>query len=497
MFAHQALFMAEKLLPKVFFVYENNISHPIRSKTLQIIDKMISLFSDELLNNFIEPYSFAKFIYSNLRTLQLASVKLSLQMVTKLMRSNAKNYTLALMREGVTEFVKKVAVQEALEKTLGLKLSQPPEEKHEEFLAKSRLAFLQRAVEGSSDKESTEQFESTIQRYLEASKLHQAQPKVDVEAAKAVLALAAPLCADYFENQEFQEKLTEWYGEEFRLITMLRNLATDVVEEAKQEAFNFDRTKALMKQLADCLTNKRQVMTFEFKESGLLEALALFLTRTPTQVLALKQKQGEEVKHSEEVQMSQALKGAQTVGKKEARCFVQRLKVFAHVVLSKANDKKPVQELINLCQELLSQSESEIFSLQNTVDPNQGSVFGNIYGGSEDPNQSVTALRQLTKRVRINLVYDPSKNFVKQSPKTQSESLQLQTVQKASSHHPAFLVLGDQLQVEHSKVFAKRNFLYSELQQVLISVEQCASLWLLEDFLRNKIRTVEDVKALK
>jgi hypothetical protein len=49
----------------------------------------------------------------------------------------------------------------------------------------------------------------------------------------------------------------------------------------------------------------------------------------------------------------------------------------------------------------------------------------------------------------------------------------------------------------HSKVFMKRNFLYTELKHVLISVEQCASLYLLEDFLRNKIKTNDDVKALK
>jgi hypothetical protein len=71
---------------------------------------------------------------------------------------------------------------------------------------------------------------------------------------------------------------------------------------------------------------------------------------------------------------------------------------------------------------------------------------------------------------------------------------------KSNSHHPAFLVLGGEKNIEdlpHSKVYLKRNFLYNELQQVLISVEQCASLWLLEDFLRNKIRTMEDVKNLK
>jgi len=34
---------------------------------------------------------------------------------------------------------------------------------------------------------------------------------------------------DYFENEEFLAKLNEWYGEEFKLINMLKNLARDIV----------------------------------------------------------------------------------------------------------------------------------------------------------------------------------------------------------------------------------------------------------------------------
>lgn len=72
-------------------------------------------------------------------------------------------------------------------------------------------------------------------------------------------------------------------------------------------------------------------------------------------------------------------------------------------------------------------------------------------------------------------------------------------MQKSQSHHPAFQHLADSSMGEelHSKVYIKRNFLYNELKQVLVSVEQCASLFLLEDFLRNRIRTMDDVKTLK
>ncbi len=62
--------------------------------------------------------------------------------------------------------------------------------------------------------------------------------------------------------------------------------------------------------------------------------------------------------------------------------------MFAHVVLSNFNNKKPIQELINLCHDQLSQCEQEIFNLQNAnTDPNApGNLFGQPYGGGEDPN---------------------------------------------------------------------------------------------------------------
>lgn len=49
--------------------------------------------------------------------------------------------------------------------------------------------------------------------------------------------------SEYFENEEFSAKLNEWYGEEFKVISMLKNLAKDIVQEAKQEAFSFEKAK--------------------------------------------------------------------------------------------------------------------------------------------------------------------------------------------------------------------------------------------------------------
>jgi hypothetical protein len=69
----------------LFSVYENIMTQMVRTKTLQIIEKIINLFNNELLNNFIEPYSFAKFIYSNFKSNNLTSIQICLEMVNKLM----------------------------------------------------------------------------------------------------------------------------------------------------------------------------------------------------------------------------------------------------------------------------------------------------------------------------------------------------------------------------------------------------------------------------
>ena len=82
----------------------------------------------------------------------------------------------------------------------------------------------------------------------------------------------------------------------------------------------------------------------------------VFLTYTPTQAkLYLEMKkakeQGEELKRSEEMQLNTRDK---KVSKKEARCYIQRLKVFTHCILNAVNGKRPFNELVSLCHDILS-----------------------------------------------------------------------------------------------------------------------------------------------
>jgi len=64
----------------------------------------------------------------------------------------------------------------------------------------------------------------------------------------------------------------------------MKVLAVKIKEEAMQESYNESSFKDLMSKLAMCLANKRHVMSFEFKESGLLQALEYLLTHTPRQL---------------------------------------------------------------------------------------------------------------------------------------------------------------------------------------------------------------------
>lgn len=61
------------------------------------------------------------------------------------------------------------------------------------------------------------------------------------------MAIATPLAQQYFENEEFNHKLKEWYGEESDIVLSLSKLANDIIEEAKSDVFNFERVKSIMK----------------------------------------------------------------------------------------------------------------------------------------------------------------------------------------------------------------------------------------------------------
>jgi hypothetical protein len=80
--------MAEKTLPRLFKAYEDSIGTVLRSRVLQVIDKIIALLDNEMLSNFIEPYEFAKFLYGIFKTKDLTQTATCCQIVAKLVAEN-------------------------------------------------------------------------------------------------------------------------------------------------------------------------------------------------------------------------------------------------------------------------------------------------------------------------------------------------------------------------------------------------------------------------
>ena len=79
-------------------------------------------------------------------------------MIDKLMKSNPKNYTLPLVREGISTFIKGIKSLEDIEKLCGITLHPESEEsdqtsKHEDFLAQAKNMM----IKGPGSEESSEQ----------------------------------------------------------------------------------------------------------------------------------------------------------------------------------------------------------------------------------------------------------------------------------------------------------------------------------------------------
>ena len=78
----------------------------------------------------------------------------------------------------------------------------------------------------------------------------------------------------------------------------------------------------------------------------------------------------------------------------------------------------------------------------------------------------------------------------------QSHLPALQNLAGSPNKHPDGTTLMKST-LDASKVFLKRHQLYNELKQIPVTVEQSSCLQVLEDFLRNQIKTMENVKGLK
>ena len=124
-------------------------------------------------------------------------------------------------------------------------------------------------------------------------------------------------------------EIKESCSEEYHLLNDMKILSQKIMEESSNEFYNQDSFKDLMSKLILCLSNKRQVMSYEFKQSGLLRTLECLLTKTPKEVQRLiveeeAREKGEEIKDSEKNQFEMAgVAGKKKlIRKKEARAYL-------------------------------------------------------------------------------------------------------------------------------------------------------------------------------
>jgi len=169
----------------------------------------------------------------------------------------------------------------------------------------------------------------------------------------------------------------------------------------------------------------------------------------------------EEVKQSEESH----LLSRKTLGKKEAKCLIQRLRLFTHIFTKKINEKVPLVELVRLCHEELTANESRLFKKESE----EGGVpqfGGGMSSGAPDLMQSIRSLEQLLKTVAIQLEYDPRgaegpEELLAKRKRLEGDKLELaepKLLQSKSS--PEYMSLGSQ---EKSKVLIMRHQIFKEL----------------------------------
>lgn len=87
----------------MFHVYEENVSYQVRSKALQLIEKILIISSDEVLKGFLRPGPFAEFMFSTLTSKSIGSIEISVRIVLLVLEKNPDQFIVPLMREGVCE----------------------------------------------------------------------------------------------------------------------------------------------------------------------------------------------------------------------------------------------------------------------------------------------------------------------------------------------------------------------------------------------------------
>lgn len=178
-----------------------------------------------------------------------------------------------------------------------------------------------RTPEGSEDRKDLDRrlFEQTIHKYMELAKQSSGTgtlsgSRLQIQTGKSIVSLAEVLLKDFFDNQSFLDGIYAKAGNELKILQDLKQLAEELIVEAKSRQFEFDRNSQLIQQVGDILTREKPLLSYEIKESGILDALTAYLTMTPKQIELWDQQRktdlNEEQKKSDETAQANATKAA-------------------------------------------------------------------------------------------------------------------------------------------------------------------------------------------
>ena len=100
---------------------------------------------------------------------------------------------------------------------------------------------------------------------------------------KLLIEKASILNEKFFKNQSFLDEVASKCSQQVLYMDKFKKLAFQLLDEAINKDFNPNKTKNLMEELAAQFTDGIGMTTFEFQNSGLLQAIEIFLTKSASQ----------------------------------------------------------------------------------------------------------------------------------------------------------------------------------------------------------------------
>ena len=114
-----------------------------------------------------------------------------------------------------------------------------------------------------------------------------AKPATPPRLSQLITTASQTVVTDFLRNDEFLQQVRDAAedDEELNISTKFKALAAEILDEACSSIFDCEKTQVLMEKLTTYLTDKNGITSFEFKQSGILQALEIFFTKAPSLAL--------------------------------------------------------------------------------------------------------------------------------------------------------------------------------------------------------------------